>query len=58
MKKMGGKSMWFRVGEILDLLELSARDFEKLRKVHNDTRPEEVMLRNSCRHGSADAVRS
>lgn len=37
-----GASLRVSIGDIADLLELSPREIEELRKVHNDPKPKEV----------------
>lgn len=39
-----GASLRVSIGDIADLLELSPREIEELRKLHNDPKPKEVRL--------------
>ena len=38
-----GASLRVSIGDIADLLELSPREIEELRKLHNDPKPREVI---------------
>ena len=39
-----GASLRVSIGDIADLLELSPREIEELRKFHNDPKPKEVRV--------------
>lgn len=39
-----GASLRVSIGDIADLLELSPREIEELRKFHNDPKPKEVNM--------------
>lgn len=39
-----GASLRVSIGDIADLLELSPREIEELRKFHNDPKPKEVCI--------------
>lgn len=63
-----GASLRVSIGDIADLLELSPREIEELRKFHNDPKPKEVRVARvegggvqqrsaaSCRGGGAQRM--